>query len=246
MTKKEIIEKVRAAADRILKSSEDAVAVLAALAAMHKEVSAAEAAVKGGVIDYEALYEECSDIYMILSSIRNGYPMVPAGGEVVEAAKRLPGAVAKAMKPAELIEHVIAELEAVSKLKKRDEIAPRVLAVKAALFAWEQEPEGTMSVPVTVIDLTTKNGDVAVTSTTVNPGSVSGAVAAGANGISENNTGGTVAGAGAAASNPMPTITTDAGTYGFAKGAAERADALAVKKRNEPVKWARDLAAEKA
>jgi hypothetical protein len=124
----------------------------------------AKAAVATGLIDYEVLWQHTGDCYAILDSIRMGYPMVPAGSDAEDVAKLaalvkgFKGAVAKTMEPEALVKHALAELEALSALKKREEIAPRALVLKAMMMAWEQLPDGETVVPITTLDLQSQNG----------------------------------------------------------------------------------------
>jgi hypothetical protein len=141
MTKKETIEKIRAAADRVLKKQDLAAGCVSALdVCITKLTSLRDSIGKSGDVGYDDLMP-ISECFRILDTIYCGYPMVPASPDVEKAAT-------KKVAAKDFADHAAGELEAAAK-EPVDKRALRIAALKMGVAAYEAAADGAaVEIPV--------------------------------------------------------------------------------------------------
>jgi hypothetical protein len=139
MTKKEAIEKVRAAAARVAKSVDYPGATVKALVTAMGLLDALKAEIVKEADIPSDMYQTLGGVWRIIDSICCGYPMIPA---IPDVEKRH----FTTKTESDFLEHAAGELE--KAVVEKAEGAGRLAALGLTLAAWEAQDEGVIGVPV--------------------------------------------------------------------------------------------------
>lgn len=141
MTKKDTIQKIRDASDRVLKKQDLAAGCVASLdICISKLTTLRDSIGKSGDVGYDDLIP-IGECFRILDTIYCGYPMVPASPDVEKAAT-------KKVAAKDFEDHAATELEAAAK-EPIDKRALRIAALKMTVAAYEAAAEGdSVEIPV--------------------------------------------------------------------------------------------------